>query len=92
MIPLLSVQTSKVLCGVTSQGLLGLLGVRHGQGSEAPFFDCRAGGVQVLFGFRAFLIIENHRAFPNIGALIIRIGFGGHLFYNYNKEPPKQYR
>ena len=25
----------------------------------------------------------------NIGALIIRIGFGGRLYYNYNKEPPK---
>ena len=26
----------------------------------------------------------------DIGALIIRIGFGGPLYYNYNKEPPKQ--
>ena len=25
----------------------------------------------------------------NIGSLIIRIGFGGPLCYNYNKEPPK---
>ena len=25
----------------------------------------------------------------NIGALIIRIGFGGLLCYNYNKEPPQ---
>ena len=25
----------------------------------------------------------------NIGALIIRIGFGGPLYYKYNKEPPK---
>ena len=25
----------------------------------------------------------------NIGALIIRIGFGGPLYYSYNKEPPK---
>ena len=25
----------------------------------------------------------------NIGALIIRIGFCGPLYYNYNKEPPK---
>ena len=24
-----------------------------------------------------------------LGALIIRIGFGGPLYYNYNKEPPK---
>ena len=27
----------------------------------------------------------------NIGALIIRIGFGGIVYYNYNKEPPKPY-
>ena len=26
---------------------------------------------------------------PNIGALIIRTGFWGPLYYNYNKEPPK---
>ena len=26
-----------------------------------------------------------------IGALIIRIGFWGPLYYNYNKEPPKWY-
>ena len=26
---------------------------------------------------------------PNIGALIIRIGFWGPLCYDYNKEPPK---
>ena len=25
----------------------------------------------------------------NIGALIIRIGFGGPLYYYYNREPPK---
>ena len=25
----------------------------------------------------------------NIGALIIRIGFGGPLYYMYHKEPPK---
>ena len=25
----------------------------------------------------------------NIGALIIRIGLWGPLYYNYNKEPPK---
>ena len=28
----------------------------------------------------------------NIGALIIRIGFWGPLYYIYNKEPPTQYR
>ena len=26
---------------------------------------------------------------PTIGGLIIRIGFWGHLYYNYNKEPAK---
>ena len=26
---------------------------------------------------------------PNIGALKIRIGFGGPLYYNFNKEPPR---
>ena len=26
---------------------------------------------------------------PNIGALIIRIGFWRALHYNYNKEPPR---
>ena len=26
---------------------------------------------------------------PNVGALIIRIGFLGPFYYNYNKEPPK---
>ena len=25
----------------------------------------------------------------SIGALIIRIGFWGPVYYNYNKEPPK---
>ena len=25
----------------------------------------------------------------NVGALTIRIGFGGILYYNYNQEPPK---
>ena len=25
---------------------------------------------------------------PNIGALVIRVGFGGPLYYNHNKEPP----
>ena len=28
---------------------------------------------------------------PATGALIIRIGFGGILYYNYHKEPPKLY-
>ena len=28
---------------------------------------------------------------PNVGALIIRIGFGGIVCYYYNKEPPKPY-
>ena len=27
----------------------------------------------------------------NAGALLIRIGFGGILYYNSNKEPPKPY-
>ena len=27
----------------------------------------------------------------NLGALIIRTGFGGILYYTYNKEPPKPY-
>ena len=26
---------------------------------------------------------------PNVGALIIRIGFGGPLYYNDKTEPPK---
>ena len=26
----------------------------------------------------------------NVGALIIRIGSWGILYYNYNKEPPKK--
>ena len=25
----------------------------------------------------------------NVGALLIRIGIGGILYYNHNKEPPK---
>ena len=25
----------------------------------------------------------------NVGGLIIRIGFWGQLYYNYNKEPPE---
>ena len=28
---------------------------------------------------------------PNAGTLIIRIGFWGPLYYNYNKETPKEY-
>ena len=28
-------------------------------------------------------------AYPNVGALIIRIGFWGPLYYIYDKEPPK---
>ena len=27
--------------------------------------------------------------FYSIGALTVRIGFGGILYYNYNKESPK---
>ena len=27
----------------------------------------------------------------NVGALMIRIGFGGILYYNCNTEPPKPY-
>ena len=27
-----------------------------------------------------------------IGALIMRIGFWGPVYYNYNKEPPRRYR
>ena len=29
------------------------------------------------------------RITTNIGALIIRIGFWGPLYYSYNKKPPK---
>ena len=29
---------------------------------------------------------------PNVGALMIRIGFGGPLEYIYSKEPPTKYR
>ena len=32
---------------------------------------------------------EEDSIVANIGALIIRIGFWGPLYYNYNKEPPK---
>ena len=28
----------------------------------------------------------------NIGSLIIRIGFGGPLHYNYDKEPPQKHK
>ena len=31
-------------------------------------------------------------AVTNVGALMIRIGFWGPVYYNYNKEPPKYYR
>ena len=34
-------------------------------------------------------VLERRSQMSNIGALIIRIGFGGPLYYNYNKEPPK---
>ena len=27
----------------------------------------------------------------NVGAVIIRMGFGGILYYSYDKEPPKPY-
>ena len=39
----------------------------------------RLWGLWVLGSFSGF----------SIGALIIRIGFWGILYYNYNKEPPK---
>ena len=29
--------------------------------------------------------------FYDIEALLVRIGFGGILFFSYNKEPPKPY-
>ena len=32
-----------------------------------------------------------HEILINIGGLIIRIGFWGSSYYNYNKEPPKPY-
>ena len=35
---------------------------------------------------------EGERATDNIGALTSRLGVWGILYYNYNKEPPKQYR
>ena len=34
---------------------------------------------------------ELHGITANVGASIIRIGFWGPLYYNYNKEPPKPY-
>ena len=40
-----------------------------------------------MYGFEASGRSKTHA--PDTGALIIRIGFGGMLYYNYNKEPPK---
>ena len=37
------------------------------------------------------LAVEGSGIWCNVGALIIRVGFGGILYYNYNKEPPKPY-
>ena len=34
----------------------------------------------------------NHGSRTNTGALTIRVGFWDIFYYNYNKEPPKQYR
>ena len=40
-------------------------------------------------GTCAVLGPELERQEPTIGALQIRIGFWGPLYYNYNKDPPK---
>ena len=43
-------------------------------------------------GHSRILIGDHQGADPTIGALIIRIRFWGPLYYDYNKEPPKQHR
>ena len=51
-------------------------------------------GVCVASAFKALLWTASsclNPKGPDIGALIIRIGFWGPFYYKYNKEPPKQY-
>ena len=52
------------------------------------------GSVEVLILAQSPIDEARHRVLEaqillNIGALIIRIGFWGPLYYNSNKEPPK---
>ena len=56
---------------------------RLGHGRLASTGGFRVEGGEGLEGFSVLVF--------NIGALIIiiRIGFGGPVYYNYNKEPPK---
>ena len=50
---------------------------------------------RLLYGLRSSGVLGADETFrslhfdPNIGALIVRIGFGGILYYSSNTEPPK---
>ena len=57
---------------------------RHGEDHDRLL----ATGEQQASGVLAGPVTLNFKP-VNIGALIIRIGFWGPLYYNYNKEPPK---
>ena len=46
----------------------------------------------VLEGANCSLVPSGQRnSSANVGALIVRIGFGGILYENYNKAPPRPY-
>ena len=45
--------------------------------------------VQPVLGGQLLLLRPGSQAWNIVGALILRIGSWGPLYYNYNKEPPK---
>ena len=50
------------------------------------------GGILLAKDVQLLMVLLTILASANIGALTKRIAFWGHLYYNYNKEPPQQYR
>ena len=57
--------------------------------SGIEFGACGSGLGGVVSGALGFLSWVGLRGSFSIGALILRIGFWGPLYYSYNKDPPK---
>ena len=57
--------------------------------SGIEFGACGSGLGGVVSGSLGFLSWVGLRGSFSIGALILRIGFWGPLYYSYNKDPPK---
>ena len=55
----------------------------------APTTQQKAQGAQALAVIQRPVLVGQHNLALPIGALTIRRGFWGPLYFNYNKEPPK---